>query len=143
MKKYKVNENECMELSKEKWKTYVKNKINEELQKELRTKCEEMTKLKIIKNDKYEMKQYVKMLCEKESNIMTARLNMNNISFNHGKLNVCKMCKNELETLEHVFECMEIKNNINENVNINMLQSEDTNELIKAAYYIQKYIELN
>ena len=43
-----------------------------------------MTKLRIIKDDVYEMKDYVKSLSEKEvSTIMTARLNINNSSFNH------------------------------------------------------------
>ena len=143
IEKYKINSEEGMELSKEMWKKYIKNKINIELEREIKIKCEEMTKLKIIKNDKYEMKEYMKTLCEKEvSIIMVARLNMNSISFNHGKLVVCRMCQDELESLEHLFECDEIRNKINENADMNMLQSKNKSELLKAVKYIQKYIEI-
>ena len=72
---------------------------------------------------------------------MTARLNMNNISFNHGKLIVCKMCHENLESLEHLFECRKVQNVIDENVSINMLKSKEKNELLQYSNIYQHDID--
>ena len=52
------------------------------------------------------------------------------------------MCRENLESLEHLLECRKVRNVIDENVNINMLKSKEKNELLQAAKYIQTYINM-
>jgi hypothetical protein len=85
----------------------------------------------------------VKIRSEKEiTAIMRSRLNMNNISFNHGISKVCKMCRDEKESLEHLTGCKNIRTVLNDIVNIDMLNSKDTSEQFRVEIYIQKYIEM-
>ena len=40
--------------------------------------------------------------------IMKARLNMSDISTNYGKKEICTMCNEDIETIEHLFLCTRI-----------------------------------
>ena len=42
---------------------------------------------------------------EEIARILKVKLNMCNIGANFGKPELCRVCKQELETTEHLFEC--------------------------------------
>ena len=65
-----------------------------------------MKKLRFLKGSEFGEKEYMKY-CDAEeiARILKVKLNMCNISANFGKPESCRVCKQEMETTEHLFEC--------------------------------------
>ena len=140
---YNIDLNNCETMSKQKWRKYVKDNINNKIAKEVREKSAEMTKLWYIKDNKFEMKNYIKTLSGKEiTSIMRIRLNMINIGVNYGKIDICRICQENIETLEHLFSCDQIKNLIKSDIKIDMVSSENTSDLMTVNKYVNDVMEL-
>ena len=97
------------ESLKSTWKKEIKRKITEKEEKEIREKCKNSTKSRIVKEDKYEKKEYLlgKVSLAEVKKIMAVRMNMSKIPGNFkGKDGaMCPLClKGEGQT-EHYFEC--------------------------------------
>ena len=111
-REYKINiEEEFIRKStKEEWKKEITVKINRKIEEKIEKLTRNKTKLRNIKEDKYEMKQYMKKgtLNEcKES--LKIRLNMIETTANfigrYGEDIQCKACGEKEETTEHILEC--------------------------------------
>ena len=66
-----------------------------------------MNKLKILKGSEFGKKSIIMKHCNAEeiARILKVKLNMCNIGANLGKPALCRVCKQEMETTEHLFEC--------------------------------------
>ena len=90
--KYEVeNDVKCLKST---WKKKVKEKIHEKVEKDVQEKCRNMKKVRVIKNDKLELKEYLKKCTLQEaSDIMRMRLHMSKIPSNYGvDRNNCPLC---------------------------------------------------
>ena len=110
--KYKIGLN-ARESCKSTWKKEVKENINKEVELELRKKCENSSKARIVKDDKFEKKEYLqgKVDAKTAKKILRARLNMCNLPGNYkqnGK-GTCNLCEEEEGTTEHYFTCKRVR----------------------------------
>ena len=97
------------ESLKSTWKREIKRRITEKVEKEIREKCRNSTKSRIVKEDKYEKKEYLlgKVSLTEVKKIMTVRMNMSKIPGNYKRKAgaVCPLCHKEEGQTEHYFEC--------------------------------------
>ena len=98
---------------KSKWKKEIKEKIHKRIEEMVRDETVNKTKLRFMKNDKYERKEYLNLCSIKDvTKIMRFRLNMTKTKANYkGKYDdlTCDGCKEEQETTEHIISCEEYK----------------------------------
>ena len=97
------------EVQKSEWKKEVKEKIGKEVEKSIRKECQNLRKTRSIRDDPYEMKQYLQETSLTEATeILKTRLHMTKLTCNYGiKAELCPLCgvKCKVET-EHFFsEC--------------------------------------
>ena len=87
------------------WKKKVKEKIQDHVEQQIRAECHRMKKTRSIKDEKYELQQYMKESSMKEtSDILRTRLHMNKLPCNYGDRDLCKLCGyNGQVTTEHYF----------------------------------------
>ena len=104
LKKYEVeNDVSCLKSS---WKKDVKERIHKRVEKDVQEKCGGMKKTRTIKNEKLELKKYLKNCTLQEaSDIMRMRLHMTKIPYNYGiDMNKCPLCGVlEKAEIEHYF----------------------------------------
>lgn len=67
---YNITIDEVNNKTKNEWKICVKTKIHEKIEQQMKQKCEEMSKLRFLKQDKFEMKDYVKSEGVKKTSII-------------------------------------------------------------------------
>ena len=95
------------------WKKEVKTKITERMEKEIRERCCNSTKARIVKNDKYERKEYLKGKAsfKDTQEILMTRMNMNKIPGNYKgrEQGLCPLCNEGEGIIEHYFECRSVK----------------------------------
>ena len=99
-----LNEKEIGNLSKEQWKTIVRNKYITKIEDDI--KSNDMTKLRFIKDSNFGMKEYVK--CKEGSLLLKVKLNMVELKANYkGKFRNtrCRRCGTQDEYIEHLWEC--------------------------------------
>ena len=100
------------ESSKHKWKNLVKEQIRKKTEEIVREECCKMTKARSVKDDIFELKQYLKDLHIRSSReILLYRLHMINLPMNFKnawKQKQCPLCRQEEGTTEHYFSCPEI-----------------------------------
>ena len=94
---------------KSEWKKDVKEKIGMDVEKGIREKCQNLRKTRSIRDDPYEMKQYLQETSLTEATeILKTRLHMTKLTCNYGiKDDSCPLCGMtcKVET-EHFFsEC--------------------------------------
>ena len=112
--KYNVDIKNITEYKKEKLKRVMKDNINKKLNSELQILKEEKTKLRFISN--FEQEKYLEELQFNESiEMIKIRLNMIETKCNYkGKFKndlMCEVCKEDIDTTEHILECR--MNNVN------------------------------
>ena len=134
-------EEDPKEVTKSKWKAMVKSKIREMAEKDIRSKCAEMSKARSIIKDKYEMAEYLKETNVKDaSGILKMRLHMTNIpcNFKNGG-SECWLCGRQDIRSEHYFTCYEMET-IRKcwNTKEDKIQSNYTIDLLKASKFIQQ-----
>lgn len=115
VKKYKEKYEIKMKVTetiKSKWKKEVKQQIRKHTEKEIRTRCNEMKKTRTVKDDVYEMKQYLKNNTVNEvKGIMMTRLHMTKLECNYQSSKnstKCPLCGKESDegiNTEHYFGC--------------------------------------
>ena len=108
MKRFGINMDAETSL-KSKWKKEVKEKIRIEMEKEIRTKCREMTKGRTVKSDEYRRKDYLGSMSLKEvKKTIKVRTHMSKLPANYkeGGEGICLLCDNNKGSTEHYFECM-------------------------------------
>ena len=97
------------------------------------------TKLRLIKNDKYERKEYLNTCSIKDvTKIMRFRLNMIKIRANYkGKYDdlTCDGCKEEQETTEHIVSCREYQRMFKGMKETQVMYNTPTTELLSIAHY--------
>ena len=104
--KYEIelNVSECLKST---WKKQVKEKISIKVEEEIREKCEELTKTRLLKKDEYKMKQYLQECSLTEStDIMKSRMHMVKLPCNYGlHRDKCPLCGQSGKIVtEHYFE---------------------------------------
>ena len=93
---------------KSSWKKHVKQKINKEMERNIRSRCGEMSKGRTVKNDDYQKKDYLsKVSLEEAKKIMRVRMHMCKLPGNYkeGGDGLCLLCKEEKGSTEHYFAC--------------------------------------
>ena len=100
------------ETLKSTWKREMKRKINEEMEIEIRQKCYNSKKSRIVKDDQYGRKEYlggkVELMTVKK--ILRARMNMCRLPGNYKKDRDgnCPLCEQEEGSTEHYFRCQQV-----------------------------------
>ena len=142
LRKYKIHLN-AKESLKSTWKREVKRRINEEVELELRQKCNNSTKARIVKEDKFERKGYLqgKVDTKTAKKILRARLNMCKLPANYkqdGK-GTCHLCEEGEGTTEHYFRCVQV-NRLKKvcGVKVEHLMSQDMMEMRNVANFLEK-----
>ena len=101
------------ETLKSTWKKEVKDKITRKVGEEIREKCINSTKARIVKNDKYEKKDYLlgEVSLKETKKILMTRMNMNKIPGNYrGKdTAICPLCEEGKGNTEHYFQCPKVR----------------------------------
>ena len=111
MKRYRITL-DVEEVSKSQWKKHVKERIAEEVEKEVRSICRSKKKGRTVMNDKHERKFYLGKVPLKEmKKILKVRLHMTRIpaNFRGGKDGECPLCKHEEGNDEHYFKCKAVE----------------------------------
>ena len=144
-----TNENEIENMKKEEWKRIVKKKVWDHENMETSKALRNAKKCQLIKDKDNKIKPYIKEL-EKEDAmiILMARLDMVDVKNNYKGMHKdlkCTICKEEVETLQHLMNCphiiKEVWKNKPENIN-KMLKSEDITTLKTAAKAIKQAIDI-
>ena len=127
---------------KSKWKKEVKEKIHKRIEEIVRDETANKTKLRLIKYDKYERKEYLNTCSIKDvTKIMRYRLNMTKIKANYkGKYNdlTCDACKEEQETTEHITNCKEYRRMFKWTKETQETNKNSTTELLSIAQYAEE-----
>lgn len=96
------------EMSRKVWKKMIKEKIREVEEKRIKDEAKDMTKLRFIKDDKFERKKYLENTTPEEAKIMMkVRLNMLGTKENYRSNDSdskCEWCWED-DTTEHLFKC--------------------------------------
>ena len=93
----------------------VKGKAIDRIRKRMKEDMQEKTKCRLLRNDRWERKQYTKK-CDSDTikDAIKIRLHMWNTKCNY-KTNesdtTCPLCKTEEDTTEHIMVCKEGNNN--------------------------------
>ena len=99
---------EVEKKKKSSWKSEVKEKICQEIEKELQELARQKTKLRFLKGKTFEREEYVETChAEMVGKIMNIRLNMVDCEANYKSNHEdekCVVCGKK-ETTEHLFEC--------------------------------------
>ena len=93
--RYGINQDPTT-VSKSKWKKHVKAKINDEVEQDVKKRCRDMKKARVVKDDDYKKKEYLTKCTVKETKgILKTRLMMNRIPANFkGKTEGnCPLCE--------------------------------------------------
>ena len=96
------------ETLKSTWKKHVKVKIGERMARDVREGCFKLKKTRTIKNNKYEMKEYLtNMDLYSIKKILRMRLHMSKLPGNYrgGGEGTCPLCGIEKGSTEHYFQC--------------------------------------
>ena len=109
------------QISKPKWKKMVKDKLEKRIQLEIQEEANKKTKLRFIKEEKFEEKQYMKRYNMKTcKEIMKLRLNMIDVKANfkgdHKENMNCSAGCNVKESTEHILKCKKIKEVVGHNI---------------------------
>ena len=113
LEKYDIEINKIADMKKSELKKMVKKKINEEMNRSIQKAAENMTKLRFIKGESFERKEYINEMSGYESlQTIRTRLNMQPVYQNYkgdvslGKL--CPYCTRKEDSTEHLVECEEL-----------------------------------
>ena len=138
---YQIDTTKVKEMTKNTWKKMIRKAITERVQNEEWTKQTKSRNCKVFGRKKY--------LDETDKgtmrNILRMRLNMIEVKMNYkGKYNdmKCPICKKEDDTMEHLFECEELKDKVGEesvSVSKEKIMSENMLELIRLETYEQSF----
>ena len=146
IKKYEI-EIPASRTRKSEWKKHVKQKIRKRTEEDIRDKCKKMKKTKIIKDDEYTLKEYIKELKHEDAkDIMKVRLYMVNVPENYKNLwknSNCPLCNHEESSQEHFVECPHVTAIANVwEVSKEDLYSKDLQKMKRIAKYMKKVEEL-
>ena len=131
------------ESLKSTWKKEIKRKITEKVEKEIREKCMNSTKSRLVKEDGYGKKEYLlgKMSLAEVKKIMAVRMNMSKIPGNYkGKEGaMCPLCLSGEGQTEHYFECKMV-HRLKKiwDVNQNDLSSMEVKKMKDVANFMEK-----
>ena len=124
---------------KSRWKKVVKENIRKKTEENVREECCNMTKTRTVKNDKYELKQYLKELyIQSAREILMVRLHMVNVPMNFRNtwnLKTCPLCKNTEGTTEHFFECPETAY-LRTAFDVKDMETEEPKEMAKNGHFM-------
>ena len=108
MERYRITL-DVMNTEKSAWKSHVKKNINEEMEKEIRQKCDESKKARTVRNDKYERKSYLngEVDLQMGKKILKTRLHMCRVPGNYkgNGSGMCPLCVEKEGSTEHYFQC--------------------------------------
>ena len=108
LERYKITLN-VTETLKSTWKREVKRRINEEMDIEIREKCNNSKKARFVKDDLYERKEYLngKVKLSTAKAILRAGLNMCRLPGNYKNKGggTCTLCEDGEGSNEHYFKC--------------------------------------
>lgn len=137
-----LNVIDTLHVLKSEWKKIVKRKIEEKVASKAKIEAGRKTKLRLVKDSGFGEKEYVKSsTIEEISKIMRMRLNMCKIGANYGKPGVCKLCKNENESTEHMLTCKVILERVASYKGAPIDKCIERKEALKAAEFIEKASE--
>ena len=143
LQKYDVTM-KVQEVLKSKWKKEVKGKISAWNEKEVRQRSKDLSKTRTAREGEWGRKRYINESALGDvKEILRLRLHMMPLPCNYKKNvddgNKCCLCKksDKIRT-EHYFRCNRTKR-IRERCGVkeNMMTSESTNDILKAAKYIR------
>ena len=142
IRKYNI-QLKAKESLKSTWKREVKRKINEEVELELRQKCNNSSKARTVKEDKFERKEYLKGKVDAKTvkKILRARLNMCKLPGNYkqGGKGTCNLCEEGEGTTEHYFTCKQVHRLKKVwGVNVEQLKSQEIAVMINVANFLEK-----
>ena len=139
-------EEEIQDISKSMWKKELKEKLGEIVAEEVNKKRQEMTKLRFTMG--HETQEYIKMCrMTKVKSIMKMRLNMIDVKANFKGMyqdKMCAACKMELETTEHVIQCLEYKRIVGHSIKVEKTVQEcmqDLEWLLEASEVYERIEE--
>ena len=126
-----------VESRKSDWKKYIKMKIENKVEKDIRKKAETSTKLRFLKTINFKKQEYLRVGNARQcSKIMMIRLNMTDLKANYKNQNKdvkCIGCEVEVENTEHVFRCTRYKELARHSLQI----SNDCKELEDTAFLLE------
>ena len=125
------------------WKREVKKKINEKMEYELQEKCNNSKKSRIVKNDKFQKKEYLlgKVTLSDAKKILNTRMNMVKVPGNYkGKSDGnCPLCEREEGSTEHYFQCVNVKQLVEVwNVTADDLSNQNIQKMKDVANFMEK-----
>ena len=125
---------------KSKWKREVKLKIRERTEEMIKKECEKLTKTRTVRNEAYELKNYLKVLPVGISRkILLYRLHMIQIPMNYknnwGILN-CPLCGDKDSSTEHYFSCKQTEylRNVWE---VTSIDEQEPNKMKNIAHFME------
>ena len=140
MERYNI-ELDVMVTQKSAWKKHAKKNINMEVEKEIRVKCKESKKARIVKDDGYERKSYMdgEIDLTMAKKILRTRLNMCRLPGNYkgNGSGICTLCEEEEGSTEHYFDCKYTSSLAKVwGVTTNDLRSHDVSKMKDVARFI-------
>ena len=103
-----VEEGYVKSLSREKWKTYITNKITEYGFNECKSKQSSMKKLQELKYEKFEIQNYLLELqpdIAREAFKVSGMIDVRKNYSNKYNCHLCPVCTLEEETMDHLVSC--------------------------------------
>ena len=125
------------------WKREVKKRINEEMEKEIRSKCALSKKARWVQNDVYERKKYLEGRVDLTTakKILRTRLNMCRLpgNYKNNGEGMCPLCEEGEGSTEHYFNCKGVSRLIKVwEVKKEEMKSQDIGEMRSMANFFEK-----
>ena len=144
--KYEISAERIRTLSKEQLKEMMKDKINKELERHIKEEATNKTKLRFCSD--FNRKMYTMTGNIKYNNIkciMKLRLNMLELKTNYKgstKGETCDLCKTENDTTEHLFNCIEIRKQVKNVPQMEVLFKDEEDAYTEISNFLEKIYEL-
>ena len=143
---YELTTETIRELTKEQLKRMLKERICERLDQHIKKEAKERTKLRFCSN--FKRKSYTltgNLSFNDIKSIMKLRLNMLELKSNYkgnNKNETCDLCKTEKDTTEHIFECQEIRKQVDNVPKITVLDSDEITSYDEISKFLKKIYEI-
>ena len=120
------------------WKSIIKEKSEERMNREIQQKTTTMKKLRFLRGAHANESQYVKYCgMEETTKLLKLRLNMIKFDSNYGKKEHVKYVLIIAETMEHMLECKEAQTIIGGITGSETIMSENKEELMTIYNYME------
>ena len=135
-----IQTNEIKNFSKSKWKRKIKQEIGKHLNDETQQQAKNKTKMRFM--TEFKEKKYLTENGQKQAELLVnVKLNMIKARSNYGVKDICRLCKKEEETTEHLAVCSKVKEEKVTEEEIRSDSPECTRKVIKRFEAVKGMLE--